>query len=149
MKVIILEDIDRLGKAGDIVTVKEGYARNYLIPNNKAKPATAGNMRILEDIKKKRAAEEAKKTAEAKAIADKLSALSLTINAKAGEEDKLFGSISAEIIAESLASEGFTVDKRDILIDEPIKKLGVFQVAVKLHPEVKATVRVWVVNEKE
>ena len=149
MKVIILEDIDRLGKAGDIVTVKEGYARNYLIPNNKAKPATPGNMRIMEDIKKKRAAEDAKKVLEAKAIAGRIAALSLTINAKAGEEEKLFGSVSNEMIGEALAAEGFTVDKRDIIIDEPIKKLGVYQVNVKLHPEVKASLRVWVVKEKE
>jgi large subunit ribosomal protein L9 len=149
MKVIMLEDIDRLGKAGDIVTVKEGYARNYLIPNNKAKPATPGNMRIMEDIKKKRAAEDAKKVLEAKAIAGRIAALSLTINAKAGEEEKLFGSVSNEMIGEALAAEGFTVDKRDIIIDEPIKKLGVYQVNVKLHPEVKASLRVWVVKEKE
>jgi len=148
MKVILLDAVEKLGKAGDIVTVKEGYARNFLIPKNKAKPATPANMQILEVLKKKALAEEAKQLAEAKAFADKISALSLTISAQAGEEEKLFGSVSNDAIAEALAQEGVTVDKRDIVLDEPIKKLGVYQVSVKVHPEVKANLRIWVVNKK-
>ena len=147
MKVIILEDIDRLGKAGDIVMVKEGYARNFLIPKKKAKEATPANMRILEEIKKKRSAEEAKTTEAAKALAGRIANLSLTIGAQAGEEEKLFGSVSSDMISEALSEEGIKVDKHDIMIDEPIKKLGVYQVSVKLHPEVKATLRVWVVKK--
>jgi len=147
MKVILIANMDRLGKAGDIVTVREGYARNFLIPNNKAKPATPGNMGILEALKKKQAAEEAKKLAEAKTIAGKIGNLSLTISAKAGEEEKLFGSVTVEMIADALKSEGFEVDKKEIILDEPIKKIGVYQLAVKVHPEVKAPLKVWVVKE--
>jgi len=147
MKVIIIEDVDRLGKAGDVVTVKEGYARNYLIPKNKVKEATPGNMKLLDEIKKKRAAQEVKLVEEAKALADKIAALSLTIGATAGEEDKLFGSVSNDMIADALSAEGIKTDKRDIIIDEPIKKLGTYQVSVKLHPEVKASLRVWIVKK--
>jgi len=147
VKVILIENVDRLGNIGDLVNVKEGYARNYLIPKNLAKPATAGNMKILELLKKKKAEEDAKHLSEAKALAEKISNLSLTISAQAGEEEKLFGSISNDLIASSLAEEGITIDKRDILIDEPIKKLGVYQVAVKVNPEVKANLRVWIVKK--
>ena len=147
MKVILTENIERLGKIGDVVSVKEGYARNYLIPNKKAREATPGNMKVLDVLKKKQAQADAKNAAAARALADRISALSLTITAEAGEEEKLFGSVSNEAIAEALAEEGITIDKRDILLDEPIKKLGVYQVTVKIHPEVKAGLRVWVVKK--
>jgi len=147
MKVILIENVDRLGSMGDIITVKNGYARNYLIPNNKARQATPGNMKILESLKKKRQAEDDKKLTDAKAIADKISNISLTIPAEAGEEEKLFGSVSNDMIAEALAVEGIKIDKRDILIDEPIKKLGVYQATVKIIPEVKANLRVWIVKK--
>ncbi len=147
MKVILLNTIDRLGKAGEIVSVKEGYARNYLIPNNKARVATPGNMKILDALKKKQAAEELKKLEEAQILAGKISSLSLTITAQAGEEEKLFGSVSNEDIAGSLAEQGITIDKKEIVLDEPIKKLGSYQVTVKIHPEVKANLRVWVVKK--
>ncbi|MCX5685939.1 MAG: 50S ribosomal protein L9 [Candidatus Omnitrophica bacterium] len=147
MKVILIENVDRLGNMGDIVTVKDGYARNYLIPNNKARQASPGNMKILESLKKKKLAEDAKKLAEAKTMADKISNLSLTIPAEAGEEEKLFGSVSNDMIAEALAEEGIKIDKRDILIDEPIKKLGVYQATVKIIPEVKANLKVWIIKK--
>lgn len=146
MKVILTETIDRLGKIGDVVTVKDGYARNFLIPNNKAKPATPGNVKSLDALKKKQAAIETKKIEDAKALADKMSGLSVTISAAAGEEEKLFGSVTAEMIATSLESEGYKIDKKDIILDEPIKKLGAYQVTVKILPEVKANLRVWVVK---
>jgi len=148
MKVILLESIDRLGKMGEVVAVKEGYARNFLIPKKMARPATPGNMKILEALNKKKAAEEAKRLEAAGALADKISNLSLTIGAEAGEEEKLFGSVSNEMIAEALAEEGVSVDKKDIILEEPIKKLGVYQVTVKIHPEVKASLRVWVVKNE-
>ena len=147
MKVILLEDINKFGKAGEIVTVKEGYARNYLIPKNKAKEATAGNMKILDAIKKKQTQEQAAKLGEAKKIADKIANLSLTIPAPSGEEEKLFGSVSNDDIASALTEQGVEIDKKDIILDEPIKKLGVYQVTVKVHPEVKANLRVWVVKK--
>ena len=147
MKVILIEDIDKLGRVGDIISVKDGYARNYLIPNKKARVATSGNMKMLDALKKKQASTEAKKIREAKALADKISDLSITITAQAGEEEKLFGSVTAEMIANSLAAEGVTIDKKEIVLDEPIKKLGSYQVIVKVLPEVKANLRVWVVKE--
>lgn len=147
MKVILLENIDRLGKAGDIVNVKEGFARNYLLPKDKAKQATAGNMKLLDALKKKRQEEENKVLEAAKSLADKLSNFSLTISALAGEEDKLFGSVSSEMIQNALAEENIKIDKKDILLDEHIGKLGVYQVTVRLHPEVKSALKVWIVKK--
>lgn len=147
MKVILLEAIDRLGKAGEVITVKEGYARNFLIPKKKAKIATPGNMKMLDALKKKQTVEESKKLEDAKKLADKISALSLTIAAQAGEEEKLFGSVSNDDVAASLAEQGINIDKKEIILDEPIKKLGTYQVTVKVHPEVKASLRVWVVKK--
>ncbi len=149
MKVILTNNIDKLGKIGDVVTVNEGYARNYLLPKNLAKEATAGNMKGLEGLKKKQAALEAKKVEEAKTLADKISSLSVTITAQAGEEDKLFGSVTSDMIAMALEAEGVKVDKKDIALDEPIKKLGSYQIVVKVIPEVKATLRVWIVKEQQ
>ncbi len=146
MKVILVENIDRLGKIGDVVSVKEGYARNFLFPQKKAKVATEGNVKLLEALKKKQIEEEKKHIQVMKTLAEKIGALSLTIRAQAGEEEKLFGSVSSEMIAEALKAENITIDKKDIIIDEPIKKLGIYTVQAKLHPEVKASVKVWVVN---
>ena len=147
MKVILLQTVDRLGKAGDVVTVKEGHARNFLIPKNVAKEATVNNMKMLESLKKKQAEEDAKRLAEIKALAERLEALSLTIPAQAGEEEKLFGSVSNEDIAAALAVENIKIDKRDIVLEEPIKKLGAYQAIVKLHPEVKANLKILIVKK--
>ena len=147
MKVILTENIDRLGKIGDVVTVKDGYARNYLLPQNKAKPATAQNTKLLEALKKKQAMIEANRMEDAKALAEKISSLSITISAAAGEEEKLFGSVTNEMIASALEAEGIRIDKKDITLVEPIKKLGSYQVAVKISADVKASLRVWVVKE--
>ena len=149
MKVILTQTVDRLGKIGDIVNVKDGYARNYLFPKNAAKEATPGNMKILDSLKKKQALSEAKRLDEAKALAQMITALSITISARAGEEEKLFGTVTAEMISAALKNEKIAIDKKDIVLDEPIKKLGVYQVGVKVHPEVKASLRVWVVKEEQ
>ena len=148
MKVILLQNVDRLGKIGDIVTVKEGFARNFLIPQKKAAIATEGNVKLREALEKKKAAEEKKALEAAKALAEQMGALSLTISAEAGEEEKLFGSVSNDMIAKALADEKIVVDKKDVILEEPIKKLGVYQVTVRIHPEVKAVVRVWVVKKE-
>ena len=147
MKVILIANVDKLGSMGDVLSVKEGYARNYLIPKKLAKEATPGNMKSLESLLKKKAAEEARVLEAANKAADKIASLSLTIPAQAGEEEKLFGSVSSEMIAEALSREGISIDKRDIALDEPIKKLGVYQVTVKIHPQVKASLKVWVVGK--
>jgi ribosomal protein L9 len=147
VKVILLENIDRLGKIGDVITVKEGYGRNFLIPNKKAKLATSGNMKSLEAIKKKESIEIGKQIEAAKALAARIAALSLTISAQAGDEEKLFGSVTADTISDALKDEGIAIDKKEIVIEEPIKKLGVYQVTVKVHPEVKASLRLWIVKK--
>ncbi|MDP3791198.1 MAG: 50S ribosomal protein L9 [Candidatus Omnitrophota bacterium] len=147
MKVILTQTIDRLGRAGDCINVKDGYARNYLLPKNLAKEATPGNIKTLESLKKKQAAEDQGKLNEAKVLAEKIAGLSITINAKAGEEEKLFGTVTAEMVSKALEAQGILIDKKDIVIDEPIKKLGTYQIGAKLHPEVKATLRVWIVKE--
>ena len=148
MKVILLKNVDRLGTIGDVVTVKVGFARNYLLPSGQAKEATTGNLKMLDGLKKKLAAEDAKKLNDAKALADKIGALSLTINVAAGDDDKLCGSVSSEMIAEALAQEEITVEKHAITIDEPIKKLGVYTVTVKVHADVKTPLKVWVVKKQ-
>ena len=147
MKLILTQDVDKLGHAGDIVNVKEGYARNFLLPNNKAKAATPGNMKLLDARKKKEDLENERKAEAARMLANRLSNISLTISMEAGEEDKLFGSVTGEIISDRLKDEGIEIDKKDIVIDEPIKKLGVYQVVARIHPMVKATLRVWVVKK--
>ena len=149
MKVILTQTVDRLGKIGDIVNVKDGYARNCLFPKNAAKEATPGNMKILDSLKKKQTIEDAKRLDEAKALAQMIAALSITISAKAGEEEKLFGTVTTEMISAALGNEKISIDKKDIVLDEPIKKLGVYQVGVKVHPEVKASLRVWIVKEQQ
>lgn len=149
MKLILIQDVDKLGRSGDVINVKEGYARNFLLPCNKAKAATAGNMKLLEARKKKEAAEDERKTEGARAIANRISGLSLTVSMETGEESKLFGSVTSDIISERLLKdEGIEIDKKDIVVEEQIKKLGVYQVAVKVHPLVKASLRVWVVKKQ-
>lgn len=148
MKVILLQQVDRLGDIGDVVTVSDGYARNYLLPQKKASLATEGNVKLQEALKKKKEAAEVKRRAEAQTLAEKVGAMSVTISAEAGEEEKLFGSVSTDMIARALTAEGVAVDKRAVILEDPIKKLGVYQVEVKIHPEVKATVRVWVVKKE-
>lgn len=148
MKVILTQTIDRLGKIGDVVNVKDGYARNYLFPKNAAKEATPGNMKMLDSLKKRQALEDAKRLDEAKALAQRVEALSITISAKAGEGDKLFGTVTTEMISVALGNEKIAIDKREIVLDEPIKRLGAYQVGVKVHPEVKASLKICIVKEQ-
>jgi len=147
MEVILQEDIPTLGKAGEIVKVKEGYARNFLLPNKKAVLADRKNMKELEHHKKVIAARQSKLLKQAAEWKAKLESHSVTIAKEAGEEDRLFGSVTAHEIAESLRNDGFPVDKRMIEIAEPIKAIGIFEVPVKLQPEVAAVVKVWVVKK--
>lgn len=147
MEVILREDVKSLGKAGALVRVKPGYARNFLLPQGLAYEATAGNKKRIEAESRARLARAAQDRAEADAQAAKLGAVALTIAAKAGEGDRLFGSITAQDIADRLAQAGHAVDKRRIELDHPIKQLGEHTVAVRLHPEVHAAVRVTVVPE--
>lgn len=148
MKIILRQDIEKLGKMGDIVTVKDGYARNYLIPRNYAYYATKSAMNMLEIEKRKHMKRLAKEKEEAEKFAAQLGELQISIAMKVGEEGKLYGSVTNQMLAEELKLRGFDVDRRTIVIEEPIKSLGVFDVKVKLHPEVAATLKVWVISEE-
>jgi large subunit ribosomal protein L9 len=149
LKVILRQDVTDLGQSGDIVTVKPGYARNFLLPRGMAFEATSANVRKLEEEKKQGEAKSKQQFLEAKRRASQLEAVSLTFHANAGDEGKLFGSITSADIAERLKEQGldFEVDKRDIEIDEPIKALGVYNVPVRLHTEVKPEIKIWVIKQ--
>jgi large subunit ribosomal protein L9 len=149
MQVILREDIDKLGKIGDLVKVKDGYARNYLVPLKKAIEATPKNVDAMEHAKKMVADRLRKLKKEAAADAESIRSLSLTIRAKAGEEGKLFGSVTSMDIAEAAKAQGVVIDKRKIHLEEPIKRLGEFTVTVKLHADVAADLRVAVVAEEQ
>lgn len=147
MKIILRQNHNKLGNIGEVVDVKDGYARNYLIPRNIAFRATAGNLKALEEEKKSLARREEKAAKEAEKLAAQLASVSLTITMKVGEDDKLFGAVTSQMIADSLVEKGFTIEKRIIELEEPIKTLGIFEVPVKLHSKVAAKVKVWVVRE--
>jgi large subunit ribosomal protein L9 len=148
MEVILTKDVDKIGRAGSVVQVKEGFARNFLFPHNLAKPATAESLKKLEQEKQARSAQSAKLKAESELVKQRLSALSLTIPALTQDEgEKLYGSIHAHEIAEALKAEGLTIDKSMIDLEEPIKSLGIYEIPVKLHPEVVAKVKLWVVKK--
>ena len=146
MKVILIEDVQKLGAMGEIIQVKNGYARNFLFPRKLAKPATDSNLKIIEGIKRKKVTALAKEKKLAEELRDKILLVSCTIATEAGEDDKLFGSVTAQDVALAFKEEGFSIDKRKIILEEPIKKLGVYHVTVKLHPEVTGEVKVWVVK---
>jgi len=147
MDVILREDVEKLGAAGEVVSVKDGYARNYLLPRGLAYPANDAHKRRLEAEQKSRARRADAEMARAGEAATRLEAVSLSFSMKAGEGDKLFGSVTTHDIAERLKAEGFEVDKKAIDLPEPIKALGVYKVPVRLHPDVKPEIRVWVVKE--
>ena len=149
VKVILRQDVDKLGTTGQIVTVKPGFARNYLLPRGFAFEATAANLQALDDEKNRAEAQARRNFLEAGRRASQLEGVSLTFHAKAGEESKLFGSITSGDIADRLNAEqglDFSVERRWIELDEPIKSLGVFAVPVRLHHDVKPEVKVWVIK---
>lgn len=147
MKVILRKNFDQLGKVGEIVNVKDGYARNFLIPRGVAYQATQGNIRALEEEKKQIQKRETKELEEAQKLAAEMEKVSVTIPVKVGEEEKIFGTVTSQMIVDSLKEKGFEVDKRKVEITEPIKSLGIYSVVVKLHSNVTATVKTWVVRE--
>jgi len=148
MQVILRQRIESLGDVGEIVDVKPGYGRNYLIPQGLAFEATDANKRRIEAERAKSAAKEAETMQDAQKRASSIEGVSLTFHARAGQEGKLFGSITSVDIAEKLAEQGITIDRRQIELDEPIKALGVTSVPVRLHPQVRPEVKVWVIAEE-
>ncbi len=148
MKVIFLQDVKGKGKKGEVKDVAEGYARNFLIPRGLAEPATPSNMKKLEQQKKAVQKKEEQEKAEAQQLKEKMEALKLTIQAKAGEGGKLFGSITSKQIAEELKKHHkIEIDRRKMQLDEPIRTLGVTEVPIKLHPDVQAVLRVQVIEQ--
>ncbi len=148
MKIILREDVERLGRKGDIVTVKDGYARNYLIPRGLALPVTRGNIRMIEEEKRRLLRQREKEAKTAQELADRLSQMELEIYKKAGENDVLYGSVTAAELAEALKEKGFEIDRKNIILEEPIKRLGVHYFEVRVHHDVKARVRVVVKKEE-
>ncbi len=147
MKIILRQDHSKLGKIGDIVDVKDGYARNYLIPRNIGYEASAGNLRAHEEEKKQHAARQQKDLHHAEKLAAELEKLSITLKVKVGEDEKLFGSVTSQMIADALQEKGITIDKRIVDLEEPIKALGIYTVNVKLNSTTTGKVKVWVVSE--
>jgi large subunit ribosomal protein L9 len=147
MKVILTTDVDKLGRAGDLLEVKDGYARNYLIPKKLAITATTKNITQLEYQKKLIQARENKRRKNAHALKEQIEKLSITIPCKAGESERLFGSVTAIDIAQALKKENIEIDKRWIKLDEPLKTLGVYNIPIHLEQDITAILKVWLVKE--
>jgi len=146
-EIILMQDVSGLGMQGEVVKVAEGYARNYLFPQKLAAPATPKYVRMLELEKKRKEAEARRALEQLRQEAERLSQSSCTITVEAGEDGKLFGSVTAQDIADSLAQAGFTVDKKKINLAEPIKELGLYTVEVKLYSDITVSLKVWVVQK--
>ena len=149
MEVVLKKDYDGLGKAMDVIPVKDGYARNFLIPQGIAVPATEGNKKKVAEAKKFAERKEEKKLGEARELAKKIEQVPCTIPVKVGEEEKIYGSVTAQDIADFLKKEGFDVEKRNVDLDEPIKQLGVYNIGINLYRDISAKLKVWVVKEEQ
>lgn len=147
MEVILTQKVEGLGDRGDVVRVKEGYARNFLFPKSLAVPSTEGQKRVLAEENRLHDVHDRKLKQTVEAVAEKMKGLSCTLVVQAGEEDKLYGSVTAHDIAKAVQDQGFEVDHRQVVLEEPIKKLGVYTVSVRLHREVEVPIKVWVVKE--
>lgn len=146
MEVILLEDIENLGKFGDCVQVASGYARNFLLPQKLAEPNSPTAQRTIESKKRLKEKGEVQALSQAKSLAEKIAATSLTIVRQVGEKDKLFGSVTAIDIAKALKEEKINIDKKHILLEEPLKALGIYTVPIKLHRDITSELKLWVVK---
>ncbi len=147
MEVILNQDVEKLGKVGTVVKVKEGFARNFLFPKNLAYPATQANLRRIEQQKAKLAAQYEATRKVAQELAEKLAKVSVTITVEVNDLEKMYGSVSEADIVKALESEGHTIDKKQILLENPITELGIFEVSIKLHPDVTTKIRLWVAKK--
>jgi large subunit ribosomal protein L9 len=147
MEVILKKDVSKIGKAGETLRVKDGFANNYLFPNKLAVPLTSFNLKKSEEEKQRILLGSQKRKAEAEALKAKLDNLSITMPVLVQGEDKLYGSITLQEIASSLKEEGFDIDNNSILLAEPLKSLGIYEIPVKLHPEVNAKIKIWIVKK--
>src|SRR5580700_10224635 len=148
MQIILQEDVEKLGTRGQVVDVANGYARNFLLPRNLGIEATPGNMKRLEKMRATFAKKEATENDAAQKLAELLSAVSLTLKRKSGENDQLFGSVTSADVAEALAAQGFEVEKRKIALADPIKTVGEFEIPIKLHRDISASVKLRVQKEE-
>ena len=142
MEVILKEDVNKLGHRGDVVRVADGYGRNYLLPGKLAIEATTANKAVIEQMKASSVRKSAKEKTQSEELAKQMDAVELTFERKTGENDHLFGSVTSGDIAQALEAQGFTIDRRKIALEDPLKQLGEFHVPVKLHREVTAHVKV-------
>ncbi len=149
MKVILKEDLETLGKCGDVVEVKDGYGRNFLLPRNLAIAANRGNLRAINELKQQQEMRMAKVRRAAESIKSRIEKASCTAEVLVGEEDKVFGSVTTQNIAELLEAQGIEVDRKKIMLDEPLKQLGVYTVPIKIAADVVANLKVWVVKKSE
>ncbi len=147
MKVILRQDYQPLGKIGDVIEVRDGYARNFLIPKKIVYPATPGNLKAVEEEKKRLQLKLQREKKSAELLATELEKVSVTIPVEVGEEDRIHGTVTTQMIADALLEKGYEIDKRKIEIDEQIRTLGIFTAKIRLHPEVTAQIKVWVVKE--
>jgi large subunit ribosomal protein L9 len=147
VEAILMSDVKDLGAEGDVVSVADGYARNYLFPRKLAAPVTEVTRRQLEKIRRERNAAREAELATSQSLADKMAQVSCTIPVKVGEDDKMFGSVTTSDIAATLEIAGVEIDRHKIVLAEPIRELGVYDVAIKVHPEIEVTIKVWVVEE--
>jgi large subunit ribosomal protein L9 len=144
--VVLQQDVQNLGKSGDLVRVRPGYARNFLIPRALAAPATAGNLAKIEELRQKARARAARELVQAQEMAKKLESISVKIARAVGEENKMYGSVTSKDVEEAFASAGIEIDRKKITLAEPIKTLGLSEVPIKLHHDVTAKLRVEIVK---
>ncbi len=147
MRLILRADIKELGNQGDVVMVSPGYGRNYLVPKGLAYEYSEGNVKRVDKERKVLEIRKVKEQEEAQQLGERIARVSCTIVKKVGENDTLYGSVTNADVAEALKKEGFSIDKKRVLLEEPIKTLGIYNVPIKLHPEVTCSLKVWVVKE--
>ncbi len=147
MNIILMDTVEHLGKVGDVVKVKDGFARNYLFPRKLAMLATDGNVKRIEKEKVKRLAIYEEQKTQAQVEADKLSKVSITVVVEANDQEKLYGNVSESDIIRALEAQGVKIEKRQLIIEKPVDALGIFDIGIKLHPEVVAKIRLWVTKQ--
>jgi large subunit ribosomal protein L9 len=148
MKVILKDDVEKLGKCGEVVEVKDGYGRNFLIARKLAIPATKGNLRAIREVTKQKEIRDLKKKRQEERLKIQLEKISCTAEVRVGEEDRVFGSVTAQDVSELLKEKGFEINRHKILLENPIKALGVYTVPVKVSSDVVANLKVWVVKKE-
>ncbi len=146
MRVILIKDFENLGKTGDTIDVKSGFARNYLVPQGIALIANSSGLKKIQEQVRLKELRHKKSLLKAQELADKLNSLSLTIPVQVGEEDRVFGAVTSQMVAEQLLEKGYEIDKRHIMLEEPIKALGIFEIPVKILQDVTATIKLWVIK---